>query len=190
MQVLPVALLLATFLALGQLNKFGELTAMRAAGLSLLRILRAGVRRRRRSCALVSLAARRVRGAGGEPRARRDLRRADPGHPPRRRSTERADVTYLGAGGRIFYMRLYLVREQRMHEVSLQEFRSGDAGAPHRRGRGAAGTAGAGCSRRASCATFDGRPREGAGRSTRMAVNGHRRAARRTSPRRAAIRTR
>ena len=38
-QVLPVALLLATFLALGQLNKFGELTAMRAAGISLMRIL-------------------------------------------------------------------------------------------------------------------------------------------------------
>src|SRR5439155_21465788 len=34
----PVALLLATFLALGQLNKFGELTAMRAAGLPLLRL--------------------------------------------------------------------------------------------------------------------------------------------------------
>ena len=44
--VLPVALLLATFLALGQLNKFGELTAMRAAGRSLLAILtkRLGVR--------------------------------------------------------------------------------------------------------------------------------------------------
>src|SRR5262245_44780893 len=38
-KMLPVALLLATFLALGQLNKFGELTAMRAGGLSLLRIL-------------------------------------------------------------------------------------------------------------------------------------------------------
>jgi len=38
-QVLPVALLLATFLGLGQLNKFGELTAMRVAGLSILRIL-------------------------------------------------------------------------------------------------------------------------------------------------------
>src|SRR5258705_1150198 len=38
-QVEPVALLLATFMALGQLNKFGELTAMRSAGLSLRRIL-------------------------------------------------------------------------------------------------------------------------------------------------------
>src|ERR1041384_1156776 len=38
-KMLPVALLLATFLSLGQLNKFGELTAMRAVGLSLTRIL-------------------------------------------------------------------------------------------------------------------------------------------------------
>src|SRR5436309_530842 len=38
-KMLPVALLLATFLALGQLNKFGVLTAMGAGGLSLLRIL-------------------------------------------------------------------------------------------------------------------------------------------------------
>src|SRR5216683_6801370 len=38
-KMLPVALLLATFLSLGQLNKFGELTAMRAVGRSLIRIL-------------------------------------------------------------------------------------------------------------------------------------------------------
>src|SRR5262249_34983407 len=44
----------------------------------------------------------------------------------RQEVTERADVTYLGAGGRIFYMRLYLVGEKRMHEVSLQEFSKGD----------------------------------------------------------------
>jgi lipopolysaccharide export system permease protein len=44
----------------------------------------------------------------------------------RQTPTERPDVTYLGEGGRIFIMRLYLVREQRMHEVSLQEFRSGE----------------------------------------------------------------
>jgi len=36
-KMLPVALLLATFLALGQLNKFGELTAMRAIAFSDLR---------------------------------------------------------------------------------------------------------------------------------------------------------
>src|SRR5262245_25786313 len=40
--------------------------------------------------------------------------------------TERADVTYLGQGGRIYFMKLYVIREKRMHEVTLQEFRSGE----------------------------------------------------------------
>jgi lipopolysaccharide export system permease protein len=39
--------------------------------------------------------------------------------------SERADVTYLGEGGRIYFIRLYVIPEQRMHEVSLQEFRNG-----------------------------------------------------------------
>jgi LPS export ABC transporter permease LptG len=46
-------------------------------------------------------------------------------HIRRPAATERADVTYLGAGGRVFFIRLYVVPERRMHEVSLQEFRSG-----------------------------------------------------------------
>jgi lipopolysaccharide export system permease protein len=123
-QVLPVALLLATFLALGQLNKFGELTAMRASGLSLLRILRpvfgvaigAAVGSMFLSEVVVPAASRerdriydeQIQGL------HRDV------------ITERADVTYLGNGGRIFFMRLYLVKERRMHEVILQEFRRGE----------------------------------------------------------------
>ncbi len=39
--------------------------------------------------------------------------------------TERADITYLGRGARIYAVRLYRVREKRMHEVSLMEFRGG-----------------------------------------------------------------
>ena len=123
-QVLPVALLLATFLALGQLNKFGELTAMRSSGQSLLRILFPvfGIATAAVFVALllgeyVVPAANRERDRIYEERIqgiRRDI------------ATERADVTYLGAGGRIYYMRLYLVREQRMHEVSLQEFARGE----------------------------------------------------------------
>jgi len=122
-QVLPIALLLATFLALGQLNKFGELTAMRTSGRSLLGILQPVLG--------VAFAATMVALLLGEfvvPEAnsRRDetydrqiqhIRRAD--------ITERADVTYLGQGGRIFTIRLYVVPEHRMHEVSLQEFRAG-----------------------------------------------------------------
>ena len=122
-RVLPVALLLATFLSLGQLNKFGELTAMRAAGLSLIRILlpvfavaTLGV--------LGSLALSEVVVPGANRERDRiyeeQIQRLRP-----RTVTERADVTYLGGGGRIFYMRLYLVIERRMHEVSLQEFQNG-----------------------------------------------------------------
>jgi len=122
-QVLPVALLLATFLALGQLNKFGELTAMRSGGLSLARIL-APVFIVAGSGALVSL----VLGEMVVPPANRErdriyeeqIQRLSKGP-----TTERADVTYLGAGGRIYYMRLYVIPEQRMHEVSVQQFRAG-----------------------------------------------------------------
>ena len=127
-RVLPVALLLATFLALGQLNKFGELTAMRAAGLSLVRIL-APVLGLATLAVFVALAISEVI----VPRANRQRDRIYNEQIQKLQSqeaTERADVTYLGAGGRIFYMRLYLVSEKRMHEVSLQEFSKGDL---HRR---------------------------------------------------------
>lgn len=123
-QILPVAMLLATFLALGQLNKFGELAAMRSAGLSLLRIL----------APVFALAALLTGGvfafnelvvpAANQARDRtlhQDIERVH-----REDVTERADVTYLGEGGRIFLMRLYLIREKRMHEVSLQEFGHGE----------------------------------------------------------------
>lgn len=122
-QVLPVALLLSTFLTLGQLNKFGELTAMRVSGLSLLRILRpvfeVGV-----GAVILSL----MFGEFVVPPANRqrdeiyneEIQSLRP-----EKNNERADVTYLGQGGRIFYMRLYLVGEKRMHEVTLQEFKDG-----------------------------------------------------------------
>jgi lipopolysaccharide export system permease protein len=122
-QVLPVALLLATFLALGQLNKFGELTAMRAAGQSLMRIL-ATVFAVAAVAALVSL----VFGELVVPGANRERDRIYDQqiqglHQPL--ITERADITYLGRGGRIWTVRLYQVREKRMHEVSLMEFKNG-----------------------------------------------------------------
>jgi lipopolysaccharide export system permease protein len=127
-RVLPVGLLLATFLALGQLNKFGELTAMRAAGLSLVRIL----------APVLVLATVGVFGAlaisemvvPGANRLRDHIYDEQIQGLQPQEVKERADVTYLGARGRIYYMRLYLVGERRMHEVSLQEFSQGDL---HRR---------------------------------------------------------
>jgi len=123
-QVLPVALLLATFLALGQLNKFGELTAMRTAGRSLMVIL--GPVFAVGACATaVSLLLGEVvvPGANRERDRIYDLQIQRIERPT---ATERADVTYLGEGGRIYIVHLYLIREQRMHEVSLQEFRGGE----------------------------------------------------------------
>ena len=121
--VLPVALLLATFLALGQLNKFGELTAMRASGLSLLRIMRPVF-----AVALVSVGVSLLLGEFVVPpatRVRDQIYNERIQHVAVVNGTERADITYLGQGGRIWYTRLYVVPERRMHEVTLQEFRGG-----------------------------------------------------------------
>ena len=122
-QVLPVALLLATFLALGQLNKFGELTAMRAAGQSLIRLL-APVFGVAVAAAVVALLFGEVVVPGANRERDRIFDQQIQGlHQPL--ITERADITYLGRGGRIWSVRLYLVREKRMHEVSLMEFKGG-----------------------------------------------------------------
>ena len=121
--VLPIALLLATFLSLGQLNKFGELTAMRVSGVSLVRILRP-VFALAVAATLGSFLFNEVvvpRATGVRDRIYdqqiQRLNRATP--------NERADVTYLGEGGRIYFIRLYVIPERRMHEVSLQEFQAG-----------------------------------------------------------------
>jgi lipopolysaccharide export system permease protein len=121
---LPIALLLATFLALGQLNKFGELTAMRVSGLSLLRIL-LPVFAVAFGCVLFTLGlSESIVPAANRERDRIYDEKIQ--HVRREAVTERSDVTYLGEGGRIFYMRLYLIRERRMHEVTLQEFSHGE----------------------------------------------------------------
>jgi lipopolysaccharide export system permease protein len=118
-KVLPVALLLATFLALGQLNKFGELTAMRAAGISLARLLVPvfGV-------AVLAALASLLLSELVVPRA---ARARDQIYNQRIQNTlatsERPNVNYLGQGGRIWFTRLYVIPEKRMHEVTLQEFR-------------------------------------------------------------------
>ena len=119
-QVMPVALLLATFLALGQLNKFGELTAMRAVGLSLIRILLPVLAIAAGSAiAALALSEMVVPPANRE---RDDIYDEQIQNIRRETTTERPDLTYLGTAGRIWYARLYLVNERRLHEVSLQEF--------------------------------------------------------------------
>ncbi len=122
-QVQPVALLLATFMALGQLNKFGELTAMRTAGVSLRRILAPVFAVAAAGAVSALLISEFLVPPANRERDQiytveiQDLRREDP--------RERADVTYLGAGGRIFYIRLYDIVARRMQDVSMQEFADG-----------------------------------------------------------------
>lgn len=122
-QVMPVALLLATFLALGQLNKFGELTAMRVAGQSLVRIL-APVWWVAATCTLAALLLGELVVPGAN-RERYHIYNEQIQGIVRAAPTERADVAYLGRGGRIYLIRLYVVPERRMHQVSMQEFRQG-----------------------------------------------------------------
>lgn len=122
-QFMPVSLLLATFLALGQLNKFGELTAIRVAGRSLISILGSVF-----AIALAATLASLLLSEIVEPWASRERDRIYEEQIQgmrREQVNERADVTLLGQGGRIFYVRLYLISERRMHEVSLQEFEHG-----------------------------------------------------------------
>ena len=122
-KMMPVALLLATFLSLGQLNKFGELTAMRASGLSLVRILMPVFAVSWMCVGLLFLMGEYIKPAAAKARDEIYNRRIQ--HLADNTNTERADITYLGQGGRIWYMRLYVVPEERMHEVSLQEFKNG-----------------------------------------------------------------
>jgi lipopolysaccharide export system permease protein len=168
-QVFPVALLLATFLALGQFNKFGELTAMRVAGLSLMRILAPVF-----AIGLLSVGVALLLGEFVIPKATRERERLyDEQIQQLKRETlnERADVTYLGLGGRIFYIRLYLVQERRMHEVSLQEFVRGrlerriDAAEATWDGRRWVFSSG-------YARTFDARGKETVRRFDRLAVDG------------------
>jgi lipopolysaccharide export system permease protein len=94
---------------------------MRAAGISLLRILRP-VFWVAAAATIVSL----LLGEFVVPAANRERDRIYNGQiqkVQRQAVNERADFTYLGEGGRIFYVRLYLVNEKRMHEISMQEFR-------------------------------------------------------------------
>ncbi len=123
-QVMPVALLLATFLGLGQLNKFGELTAMRTAGLSLLRILMPVL-----GLALVAVGLALTLSEFVVPKANRERDRIFNEKIQNQRrdaARERIDVTYLGRGNRIYYIRIYDVVAKRMQSVSLQEFRGGE----------------------------------------------------------------
>jgi lipopolysaccharide export system permease protein len=120
-QVMPVALLMATFLTLGQMSKFNELTAMVTSGLSTLRIVVplfvVGLVAVLGSFALNELVV---------PHAtehREEILEGEVHHRLTTRPTEYSNLSVLGGGGRIYTAKLYLVPEKRLHDVTVSEFK-------------------------------------------------------------------
>jgi lipopolysaccharide export system permease protein len=120
--ILPVAVLLATLLSLGRFARFNELTAMRVAGRSLLRIYQPII-----LFVVLIAAAAFVMGELVVPEANyrrkkimdREIRQR-PEFPSRRQ-----DVRYIGQGGRIYILGSYDVRRSLMRDVVIQEFSGG-----------------------------------------------------------------
>jgi lipopolysaccharide export system permease protein len=121
--VLPMALLLSALLTLAQLGKFNELTAMNVAGRSFLRLSYPML-----GVALVACAASFLLEEYVVPRANRarqqfmerSVMHIQPAPP-----TQRDNLLYLGAQGRVFSVRTYLVLERRMVEPVIQTFGGG-----------------------------------------------------------------
>lgn len=120
-QVLPVALLMATFLTLGQMSKFNELTAMVTAGLSTGRIIVPlfGVGA---VAVLVSFALNEMV-VPEATRRREQILESEVRHRMASRPTEYSNLSVLGQGGRIYSAKLYLVPEKRLHDVTITEFK-------------------------------------------------------------------
>ena len=121
--VLPVALLMSTFLTLGQMSKFNELTAMATAGVSTGRIIVPLL-----AVALLSVGVSFVLNETVVPEATRRREAILEGEVRRRtlrEPTEFANVSALGRDGRIYLVKLYLAPEQLMHDVLVSEMKSG-----------------------------------------------------------------
>ena len=121
LQVLPMAMLLSCLLALGQLSRGNELTAMRTAGLGAGRIsapllalalLVSGLAFVVNEIVLPELNAHRIRLYRGE--IKKENLDA---------TMVRMNLAYLGAGGRTFLIRAYNIPEREMKEVVIQEVR-------------------------------------------------------------------
>jgi lipopolysaccharide export system permease protein len=119
--VLPVALLMSTFLTLGQMSKFNELTAMATSGVSTGRIIV--------PLLLVALGCVGVSFALSEtvvPEATRRREDILEGEVRKRQvtdPTEYPNVSMLGRDGRVYLVKLYLAPEKRMLDVLVTEMR-------------------------------------------------------------------
>lgn len=121
LQVLPMAMLLSSLLALGQLSRGNELTAMRTAGLGPGRIaapllglalLVSGLAFVVNEMVIPDLNARRLR------LYRVEIRKENADD-----VQVRMNLAHLGAGGRTFLIRTYNIAAKEMREVVIQEVR-------------------------------------------------------------------
>ena len=122
--VLPVALLMSTFLTLGQMSKFNELTAMATSGVSTGRIIVPLL-----LVALLCVGASFALSETVVPAAtkrREDIIEGEVRRRQVREPTEYPNVSMLGRDGRVYLVKLYLAPEKRMHDVLVTEMKSND----------------------------------------------------------------
>ena len=121
LQVLPMAMLLSCLLAIGQIGRSNEITAMRAAGIGPGRIaaplivaalVMSGLVFLANEVLLPHLNAQRVR------MYRVEIKKQNPEGP-----AVRTNLAYLGADGRTFLIRNYNVTSREMREVVIQEIK-------------------------------------------------------------------
>ncbi len=120
--VLPVAMLLGCLLTFGHLARRNELVAMSVSGIDLLRTAAPVLILALVFCG-VSLAMGELVVPAGN-RAKENIMKTTIKKMPPYPATRRANVNYLGAGGRIFLIKVYDTVEKSMREVVIQEFGS------------------------------------------------------------------
>jgi lipopolysaccharide export system permease protein len=119
----PVSMLLGSLFTFGQLAKYGELTAMKASGLSLYRLLRPML--------IASVVVSGGIFAAGEwivpasNQRRSDIQTDHVERQSRESSSLRNLVLFRGEDGRQYFLRLYNGLQKRASEVLVMEFREG-----------------------------------------------------------------
>ncbi|NNF08508.1 MAG: LptF/LptG family permease, partial [Candidatus Eisenbacteria bacterium] len=118
--VTPIALLLATFLSLGYMTRFHEITIMRSSGISLYRILMpvyvVGL-----LVAATSFLVSDFIMPGAQTRAREILQQEIRGRTAKNLGS-RMNVSYIGQNNRFYLIRRYDVPRSAMVDVVIQEF--------------------------------------------------------------------
>ena len=119
--VLPMSMLLSCLLALGQIGRHNELTAMQAAGIGLTRIVLPLYVFALFVCALVFVTNETVMPKLNA--ARDKIYRGDIKRENLEGASVRTNLAYLGSQGRTYLIRSYNIPERTMREVVIQEIR-------------------------------------------------------------------